>query len=148
MGIFGVARSRNYELEADGYAVRLMNGAGYQPTAGISFLRRSQQRLWWAFSLDHPGFGSRIKTVANEIGREQQSPVYRQAAVRPAAPLASAALAPAAPVMPNASVVATASRLTTPPVALAAMSDSEAMPSSTMWAQSAVWRIPGRVSQP
>lgn len=72
MGIFGAPRARNDELDADGFAVRLMSAAGYRPAGGISFLERSRRRLWWAFSLDHPGFGSRIRTVATEIGKWQQ----------------------------------------------------------------------------
>lgn len=66
MGIFGRS-SRDLELDADGFAVRFMGVAGYQPAAGISFLQHSQRRMWWAFSLSHPGFGSRIHTVATEI---------------------------------------------------------------------------------
>lgn len=66
MGIFGRS-SRDLELDADGFAVRFMGVAGFQPSAGISFLQRSRRRMWWAFSLSHPGFGSRIRTVATEI---------------------------------------------------------------------------------
>jgi hypothetical protein len=65
-GILG-SRSRNLELDADSYAVRLMSSAGYQPAAGIRFLEHSRRRFWWAFSLGHPGFGRRIKSVAAAI---------------------------------------------------------------------------------
>ena len=81
MGIFG-RRARDLELDADGFAVRLMGAAGYRPRAGISFLEHSRRRLWWAFSLDHPGFGSRIQTVAAEIAKWPQATLpYHQAVV-------------------------------------------------------------------
>lgn len=71
IGIFGFPRARDYELDADGFAIRLMQGAGYRPAAAISFLERSRRRLWWALSLSHPGFDSRIKAVTAEIARSQ-----------------------------------------------------------------------------
>lgn len=71
MGIFGLPKARDNELDADGFAVRLMAAAGYQPYAGIAFLERSRRRLWWAFSLDHPGFGTRIRTVTAAISNWQ-----------------------------------------------------------------------------
>jgi hypothetical protein len=55
--------SRAAELAADAYAVQLLTNAGYDPMRAIPFLKRARSRLWWAFSLSHPGFGSRIRTV-------------------------------------------------------------------------------------
>ncbi len=63
----GVSRLKNGEIDADRFAVQLMAGAGYQPAGGISFLKNAKKRLWWSFSLDHPGFGSRIKVVAKAM---------------------------------------------------------------------------------
>ena len=68
-GFFGSRQSRKIELDADRFAVRLMAGAGYRPAAGISFLERSRQRYWWAFSLGHPGFGARIRIVGDAISK-------------------------------------------------------------------------------
>jgi len=62
-GIFGLTRVRRGEIEADGYAVRLMSNAGYEPAAGISFLQTARRKFWWNVSLDHPGFAKRIATV-------------------------------------------------------------------------------------
>jgi membrane-associated protease RseP (regulator of RpoE activity) len=66
-GIFGSSRVLRGEIEADSYAVRLMTRAGYQPAGGISFLERARRRMWWSFSLDHPGFGKRIAVVAEAM---------------------------------------------------------------------------------
>lgn len=68
-GFFGIGNSRSKSLEADAdtYAVQLMSKAGYQPDAGVTFLQRSQRRLWWAFSLSHPSFGRRIQSVQTAI---------------------------------------------------------------------------------
>jgi hypothetical protein len=63
--IFGGARRS--EIDADQMAVRLMTYAGYQPESGISFLETARRRFWWSFSLDHPGFGSRIRAVTAAI---------------------------------------------------------------------------------
>jgi predicted Zn-dependent protease len=62
--IFGGRRS---EIAADQMAVGLMTYAGYQPAGGISFLQTARRRFWWSFSLDHPGFGSRIRAVTAAI---------------------------------------------------------------------------------
>ena len=62
-GIFGIGQARQSELAADRLAVQLMSSAGYQPGGGVTFLERVQRRFWWAVSLDHPGFGRRIKEV-------------------------------------------------------------------------------------
>jgi hypothetical protein len=62
--IFGARRS---EIAADQMAVGLMTYAGYQPESGISFLETARRKYWWSFSLDHPGFGSRIRAVTAAI---------------------------------------------------------------------------------
>ena len=68
-GIFGIgnSRSRSIEIDADSYAVQLMSKAGYQPDAGVTFLKHSQRRLWWTFSLGHPSFGRRVQSVLAAI---------------------------------------------------------------------------------
>jgi predicted Zn-dependent protease len=63
-GIFGLFHARRDEIEADRYAVRLMANAGYRPVGGITFLQAARRRLWWNVSLDHPGFGRRIRVVS------------------------------------------------------------------------------------
>lgn len=67
MGIFGFGRglsqARRSETDADRFAVRLMSDGGYRPSGGIAFLRKASRRMWWSISLDHPGFGSRIRNV-------------------------------------------------------------------------------------
>jgi hypothetical protein len=62
-GIFGFLAVRKQEIEADSYAVQLLANAGYRPEGAISFLRSARRKLWWNFSLDHPGFGKRIQIV-------------------------------------------------------------------------------------
>ena len=62
--IFGARRS---EIDADQMAVRLMTYAGYQPESGINFLESARRRFWWSISLDHPGFGTRIRAVTAAI---------------------------------------------------------------------------------
>jgi len=67
-GIFGgIAQTKQEEMEADSFAVTLMHEAGYDPEGGISFLHKVSRRLWWAISLDHPGFGRRIQIVSSAI---------------------------------------------------------------------------------
>jgi len=68
-GIFGIgsSRSKSIEIDADSYAVQLMSKAGYQPDAGVSFLKHSQRRLWWTLSLGHPSFGRRVQSVLTAI---------------------------------------------------------------------------------
>lgn len=70
-GIFGfslgLGKARRSELAADRLAVKLMADAGYQPTGSISFLERVRSRFWWNVSLDHPGFGRRIKEVESAM---------------------------------------------------------------------------------
>jgi hypothetical protein len=62
--IFGARRS---EIAADQMAVGLMTYAGYRPQSGVSFLETARRRYWWSISLDHPGFGSRIRAVTAAI---------------------------------------------------------------------------------
>ena len=105
IGIFGLPRARNYELDADAFAIRLMRGARYRPAAAISFLERSRRRFWWSLSLSHPGFGSRIRAVTAEIARSVAigsflSPVFQPQGAGPSAGIAAAArtdLLPAGP---------------------------------------------------
>jgi hypothetical protein len=67
-GLFGgIAQTKEEEMEADSFAVTLMHEAGYDPEGGISFLHKVSRRLWWAISLDHPGFGRRIQIVNSAI---------------------------------------------------------------------------------
>lgn len=79
MGLFGLlgfgsARVKRMEVDADSYAVPLMNAAGYSPFGGISFLEGASHRMWWSdLSLDHPSFGRRIKIVTAAIGRLPQA---------------------------------------------------------------------------
>lgn len=79
MGLFGLlgfgsARVKRMEVDADSYAVPLMNAAGYSPFGGIAFLEGASRRMWWSdLSLDHPSFGRRIKIVTAAIGRLPQT---------------------------------------------------------------------------
>lgn len=68
-GIFGSGSKRKGEIAADDYAVELMSNAGYRPAGGIAFLQNARRRMWWSFSIDHPGFGKRIATVNAAIER-------------------------------------------------------------------------------
>ena len=63
--------SRGAESQADAAAVVLMRESGYAPEAGMSFLQSASRRMWWAVSLSHPGFASRIRTVASAIARDR-----------------------------------------------------------------------------
>jgi hypothetical protein len=109
MGIFGT-RARNSELDADRFAVRLMSAGGYQPSAGVAFLERSRRRLWWAFSLDHPSFGGRIRAITAEISRWRgDSYRYRHVSAPTSTPpaeivasLVQASLSPAQPSLSDA----------------------------------------------
>lgn len=69
LSLFGLgsARIRREETAADALAVPLMSAAGYQATAAIDVLQHARSALWWAVSLDHPGFGQRIKAVTSII---------------------------------------------------------------------------------
>ena len=67
-GIFGgMTRARATESQADSWAVTLTSRAGYDPRGGLAFLDRAERRLWWAISLTHPGFGTRMRRVAAAI---------------------------------------------------------------------------------
>lgn len=85
MGLFGMlgfgsGRVKRMEVDADSYAVPLMNAAGYSPFGGISFLEGASHRLWWSdLSLDHPSFGRRIRIVTAAIGRLPQTNALRLA---------------------------------------------------------------------
>lgn len=63
--------SRGAESQADAAAVILMSESGYAPEAGMSFLQAASRRMWWAVSLTHPGFVSRIRTVASAIASDR-----------------------------------------------------------------------------
>lgn len=79
----GASSGRNMETQADGFAVPLMSAGGYAPEGGISFLENARRRMWWDISLDHPGFGSRIRTVSAAILRLPQGATpYRTLALR------------------------------------------------------------------
>jgi hypothetical protein len=73
---FGSSRVRRMEIDADSYAVPLMNAGGYTPAGAISFLETARRRMWWGdLSLDHPSFGRRISIVTAAINRlSQQAP--------------------------------------------------------------------------
>ncbi|MEO7634575.1 MAG: M48 family metalloprotease [Sphingomicrobium sp.] len=76
-GIFGVRLgAKRQEHAADYMAVWLMTEGGFKAEGGIDFLRSARQRLWWNVSLDHPGFGSRIKNVAGVVRSAMDSPVW------------------------------------------------------------------------
>ena len=63
--IFGLGSGeKRQELAADYDAVWLMTAAGYRAEGSISFLRTIRRRFWLNLSLDHPSFGSRLRTVA------------------------------------------------------------------------------------
>lgn len=73
LSLFGVgsARARREESAADDLALPLMSAANYRPTSAIELLSRAQRALWWAISLDHPSFGSRIRNVRLAVARGQ-----------------------------------------------------------------------------
>jgi predicted Zn-dependent protease len=80
--IFGGRRS---EIAADQTAVGLMTYAGYRPESGISFLETARRKFWWSsLSLDHPGFGSRIRAVTAAITALPPLSWQVAAATRPA----------------------------------------------------------------
>jgi Peptidase family M48 len=95
-GIFGFARVRRGEVEADGYAVQLMTTAGYEPAGGIAFLENAQRRLWWSVSLDHPGFGQRLAIVAAAIRATRRNSIHTIAMTEQPTP-ARSALKPGVP---------------------------------------------------
>ena len=100
--LLATAGPRGAESQADAAAVSLMNRGGYAPEAGITFLQSASRRLWWAVSLSHPGFGSRIRAVGSAIARDRlhgfQTP--RRASAVPGL-LEKVVLDRAAPVLPG-----------------------------------------------
>lgn len=71
-GLFGplgsrAAKVKKTEVEADGFAIRLMTQAGYSTTGAEAFLRRSRRAMPINLSMDHPGIGRRIETVKAAI---------------------------------------------------------------------------------
>jgi hypothetical protein len=92
--IFGARRS---EIAADQMAVGLMTYAGYRPESGVSFLETARRKYWWSISLDHPGFGSRIRAVTAAISALPPSRWQVAAASAPVAPqMTTAGYTPAA----------------------------------------------------
>ena len=89
---FGSSRVRRMEIDADSYAVPLMNAGGYTPVGAISFLETARRRMWWSdLSLDHPSFGRRISIVTSAINRlPQQAPARYVLAQAQSAPLPAA----------------------------------------------------------
>ena len=78
--LFGIRfGGKRQELAADYLAVWLMAQGGYKAKGGIDLLRLIRKRLWWAVSLDHPSFGSRIKVVAGALAAAADSPVLARA---------------------------------------------------------------------
>ena len=71
LGLFGVGawRVRREETAADALAVPLMSAAGFAPASAVELLETFRRSRWWAISLDHPGFGDRIRTVTAAIAR-------------------------------------------------------------------------------
>jgi len=69
--MFGSSAPQNTESQADAAAVSLMRGGGYAPEGGLNFLQTARRQMWWAISLDHPGFGSRMRTVAFAIASQR-----------------------------------------------------------------------------
>jgi predicted Zn-dependent protease len=102
-GMFGIGsgRVRRTEIEADAFAVTLMNNGGYRPGSAISFLRRANKRLWWAVSLDHPGWSRRMATVTQAMTDLPQGTAMAAAGLRRVA----------APMRDNAAPVQTAAAL-------------------------------------
>ena len=69
--LFKTEAPKNIETQADTAAVTLMRVAGFRPEGGVRFLQTAQRRLWWAISLDHPSFGSRIRSVTSAIAHDR-----------------------------------------------------------------------------
>ena len=85
-GIFGFSfGGKRQELAADYMAVWLMTEGGYKAEGGISFLQDIGRKYRWNLTLDHPGFGTRIKIVAGAVRSAAYSPLWAQAHHVPAA---------------------------------------------------------------
>ena len=71
LGLFGLgaAKVRREEGAADAFAVPLMSAGGFAPASAIALLETIRRLRWWDISLDHPGFGERIRIVAGAIAR-------------------------------------------------------------------------------
>jgi S1-C subfamily serine protease len=65
--IFGASAPRDAESQADAAGVSLMREGGYEPQGAVQFLETARRKMWWAVSFDHPGFGSRLRTVSMAI---------------------------------------------------------------------------------
>lgn len=90
--VFGESVPRSTESQADSAAVHLMRRGGYAPQGGLDFLTTARRKMWWALSLGHPGFASRLRTVASAMTSQPpanlapaQSVAVREAAT-PGAP--------------------------------------------------------------
>lgn len=70
---FGAAKIRRQETQADLLAVPLMGASGFNPVAAVQILDSLRHVLWWDVSLDHPGFGERIRLVSAEIASASRS---------------------------------------------------------------------------
>ncbi|HEY8591349.1 MAG TPA: M48 family metallopeptidase [Sphingomicrobium sp.] len=98
----GVGKVRKSELDADRLAVTLMRHGGYRAEAGVSVLQVASRRYWWAVSLDHPGFGRRIREVNAAIadmpsyGRDPVNVAQSGRPVTPVLALSAAAVQVAA----------------------------------------------------
>ncbi|WP_310467425.1 M48 family metallopeptidase [Sphingomonas sp.] len=88
-GILGFSSVKRDEIEADRFAVRLMAKAGFEPGGSQSFLEHARRRMWWSFSLDHPGFGRRIATVqaARRMARLDADPGRSAPAIAALSPI-------------------------------------------------------------
>jgi hypothetical protein len=64
---FGAARARREETYADELAVPLTSAGGFRPEGAVELLASARRALWWNISLDHPGFGERIRHVTAAI---------------------------------------------------------------------------------
>ena len=69
--MFGSSAPQNTESQADAAAVSLMRAGGYAPEGGLNFLQTARRKMWWAVSLGHPGFGSRIRTLVFAIAGQR-----------------------------------------------------------------------------
>ena len=71
LGLFGMGASkvRREEAAADALAVPLMSAGGFAPASAIGVLETIRRLRWWDISIDHPGFGQRIRIVAEAIAR-------------------------------------------------------------------------------
>jgi Zn-dependent protease with chaperone function len=70
---FGASKMRREEMQADLMAVPLMGASGFNPAGAVEILDGLRHILWWDLSLDHPGFGERIRLVTAEIAEESRA---------------------------------------------------------------------------